>query len=248
MEKEDFELMMNKYIKTSGHKKLKNYVREIFESNYFQDFVKTIRKKYKIPPNGFDSENDQVFPPKLWKLSNNTKQRTLFNNEIKKICKRYGIHILDGLGIFEDYIFYNETDFAVDFDSHGLCITSDIPEEKEEPWSKDVREFNDLLYPIAIRISPNASLRDILDYIKTTYNYQISYLQKKYKNNNIKLGKFRKRKVSIQKRNDFIYQNQNLPKQEIMRLVTNKFGSENSIDYGYIGKIISQENKRRKEL
>ena len=181
-------------------------------------------------------------------MRDSKEERTAFNEAIKKVCKKYKIHFLDGLGIFENYIFYNETDYAIDFGGYGMCLTVDIPQEKEEPWSKDAQEDDDLLYPIAVRISPHASLRDILDYIKTTYHYQIYFLQKKYKDKDIKLGKFKKRKTVIQERNEFIYKNRNLPRQEIMKLVTDKFGAKNTIDYGYIGKIISLEKKKRKEL
>lgn len=248
MNKEEFENILDKYAETSGHKKFKNYIREIFGSDYFQDFVKKIRPKYKIPPKGFGLENGHIFPPQLWELKDNKDKRTAFNKEIKQVCKKYKIHFLDGLGIFENYIFYNGTDYPIDSSGYGMCLTVDIPQEKEEPWSKDVQEDDDLLYPIAVRISPHASLRDILDYIKTTYHYQISFLQKKYKDKNIKLGKFKKRKTIIQERNEFIYQNRDLPRQEIMKLVTDKFGSKNTIDYGYIGKIISLEKRKRKEL
>lgn len=247
MNEEDFENILDKYANTSGHKKFRNYIREIFESDYFQDFVKKIRAKYKIPKDGFSYENHRVFPPEQWSLRN-TDDVNLFKKEVRAVCKKYQIHFLDGMGVFENYIFYNSTDYAIDFGGYGMCLTVDIPQEKEEPWSKDVQEDDDLLYPIAVRISPHASLRDILDYIKTTYHYQISFLQKKYKDKDIKLGKFKKRKTAIQERNDFIYQNRKLPRQEIMKLVTDKFGSKNTIDYGYIGKIISLEKKKRKEL
>lgn len=248
MKEKEFENILDKYANTSGHKKFRNYIREIFKSDYFQDFVKKIRPKYKIPAKGFSSENGQIFPPVAWELRDNSEETKSFREEIKRVCKKYKIHLLDGTDIFENYIFYNDTDYVIDFGGYGMFLTVDIPQEKEEPWSKDVKEDDDLLYPIAVRISPHASLRDILDYIKTTYPYQISFLQKKYKDKDIKLGKFKKRKSIIQERNEFIYQNRDLPRQEIMKLVTDKFGSKNIVDYGYIGKIISLEKKKRKEL
>ena len=240
--------MLEKYANTSGYKKFRNYIREIFESEYFQDFVIKIRKKYQIPEKGFGPENGYVFPPTIWILRDDRKKVDSFQEEINKVSRKYKIHFLDGLGIFENYIFYNDTDYPVDLGGYGLFLTSDILQEKEDPFSKETQEDDDLLYPIAVRISPHASLRDILDYVRSVYNYEIYPLQKKYKDKNIKLGKFKARKSAIQERNDFIYHNRNLHRKEIMRLVTDKFGSKNTIDYGYIGKIISLEKKKRKEL
>jgi len=240
--------MLERYANTSGYKKFRNYVREIFESEYFQDFVVRIRKKYQIPEKGFGPENGYVFPPEIWTLRDNKKERDSFQEEINEVSKKYKIHFLDGLGIFENYIFYNDTDYSIDLGGYGLFLTVDIPQQKEEPFSKEIQDDDDLLYPIGIHISPHASLRDILDYVKSTYKYEISFLQDKYKDKNIKLGKFKRRKSIIQERNDFIYQNRDLPRKDIMRLVTDKFGSKNIIDYGYIGKIISLEKKKRKEL
>lgn len=241
--------LFEKYQKSSGYKKFQNYIREIFESDHFQIFVKNIRDKYKIPESGFQfTPEERWIPPREWVFTHNTEVSGAFENEIKEFCAKYKIHFIDGIDIFENYIFYNSKDYSMDIGGFSVCIVSDIANEKVDPYAKDIQDADDASYPIAIRISPYASLRDILDFVKVSYKFPIKHLQEKYKDKAIKLGKFKKRKTVIQKRNEFIYQNRHLPRRQIARLVLEKFGSKNDIDYGYIGKIISLERKKRKEL
>ena len=63
----------------------------------------------------------------------------------------------------------------------------------------------------------------------------------------LKIGGAKTKKQRIRERNDFIYEHKHLPRKEIMHLLSEKYGPENTLDYAYIGKIISIENKRRKE-
>ena len=69
---------------------------------------------------------------------------------------------------------------------------------------------------------------------------------KQYLDQNVKIGKIKTKKESIQKRNQFIYENKHLPRRQIQKVV--KYSFNESLDYEYIGKIISDEKKRRKKL
>lgn len=100
-------------------------------------------------------------------------------------------------------------------------------------------------YPVVIKLHPNITQNDLIDYIKKNWSAIESYLCQ-YKEDECRLGKVRNRKASIKKRNDFIYKKRNLPREEIRKLVSNKFNE--SLDGGHIGKIISLENKKRKEV
>src|SRR3989344_8779676 len=115
----------------------------------------------------------------------------------------------------------------------------------EEVKNRIIWKEYDKLFPIAIRISPHASLRDISEYVRK-YSRIIKEKQEKYKEKKIKIGQVKLRNRTTQERNDFIYKNQNLPIKEISALVYKKF--KQNIDHGYIGKIISLEKKSRKEL
>lgn len=234
---------------SSGHKKFLNYLREIIESDYFQSFVIETRKKYYIPEKGFlIKEGHWTIPPEDWVGKNDSEIWEQYRKDIDKISDKYHLHHLDGMDIFDNYIFYTSMDFPFSPNSFNVCMVSDLVEEKKEPFEKETQNDDDKLYPIAIRISPYASLRDILDFIRRGYKYEISQLQNKYKEDKVRLGKFKAKKIIIQERNKFIYQNKHLPRRKIMSLIADKFGGENTIDYGYIGKIISNEIKKRKKL
>ena len=103
------------------------------------------------------------------------------------------------------------------------------------------------MFPVDIRISPYASERDILDYIKKMYSFFIKPIQERYKEKT-NLGKVKNKKEIIQLRNDLIYKNRHLKLKEIMALIGEEFGNSAIIDCGYIGKIISLEKKKRKDV
>lgn len=246
MNEEEGEKYLLRLRNSQGNQKMRNYVTEIFSSGSFQEITKTIRNKYSIPEKGFKiNEDNYTLPPKNWNQKKDIQLEKEFDKEIKEISKKYNIHFLDGMHIFEKYIFYNSTEYVDDNNGLGMCMIDDVILRKEEPWMKEIEEQDDLLYPVSIRVSPYASLRDILDYIQRIYKYDISHIQNKYKRDNIRLGKVRKKNDFIRKRNDFIYKNKSLPRKEIMKLLGAEFGVDKIIDVGLIGKIISEEKKIR---
>lgn len=248
MNKPDWEKWIEAIENSSGHKKVLAYINEIFKSDYFLDTVNKIRTDYGIPKNGFKSKTHRYFPPKQWIGCTDTVLAKDYRQEIHKLAQRYNLHFLDASDAFDNFIFYNATDFPFSADAFNLCMTSDVVAEKLDPFTKEVRDDDDRLYPIALKISPYASLRDIIDYIKRVYKYEILFLQNKYKDENIKINKFKKKKTTISERNDFIYKNRSLPKKKLQKILAEKFGADNLIDHGYIAKIISLETKKRKKL
>jgi hypothetical protein len=100
-------------------------------------------------------------------------------------------------------------------------------------------------YPIVIKLYPNITQNDLIDYIKKNWSTVESYLYR-YKEDECRLGKVRNRNASIKKRNDFIYNNSNLPIKDIRKLVADQF--DEFLDDGHIGKIISLEITKRKEV
>lgn len=241
MKQEDPDKYFEKVARGQGHQKILNYFREIIDRQDFQEFLKKAKHKYKIPQAGFvDSAELYIFPPKEWELKNDEIMIKKLENEIEKICKKYHLHSLDDSTV-KTYLFYNKIDFPVP-EMSNLCLVADLVRSKREPLSRKIDESDDLLFPIAIRVSPYASERDIIDYIRTTYKGAISRLQKRYQTNGVTIGKFKKRKANIMERNDFIYRNRDLSSNEIAGLLA-KQGI--FIDVGHILKIISLEKKRR---
>ena len=127
-----------------------------------------------------------------------------------------------------------------------MFIVSDLAQEEWDPFSIEYRENMRKLYPIAIRIRPEATKRDILDYINKMYKFEIKQLQQRYKEKSSKMGLVKKKNPIKQERDELIYQNRNLSKKEIAKLVSEEY--KEYLDVGLIGKIISIQKKKRKEV
>lgn len=211
---------------TQGSKKLWNYFLDLTKNPKFIKDIEEIREKYINV-----SKDKEIIQP-------------YFLREAEDIALKYG---LDAILWYEDIAMYIQ-DGTLNQPHVSMCLISDILEEKQDPYSDSTLEIWDTAYPISLRISPYASKRDVLDYVSRMYNIYIKPLQKKYKKDEIKIGKAKNKKESIQKRNEFIYENRHLSRKEIMHLIGDKFGANAIIDYGYIGKIISLENKKRKNV
>ena len=123
------------------------------------------------------------------------------------------------------------------------------PLDREETTDEETRqaELNESLhkslkntsekYPIAIYINPNSSQRQIVDFISTYWDW----IQKQRNGDLKNFTKVRSRNKQV--RNDFVYKNRHLPIKKITKLVQENFGE--FLDEGNIGKIISQETKKR---
>ncbi len=255
---------------TQGFRKLWNYFLDIVKSNYFQNKIINIRKRYKIPEKGFNTEKTyyavkdglmekdykknaiKINEYDIWQgedIKRTEMAEKVIANETDKICKKYGLHYLDWGEVIEQYVYFNklpkDNPQFPHSNSYNLCAITDLAELAEEPFGKQLTRADNDIFPIAIRLSPYATERDIIDYVKKM-SPQIKKYQKQYIKPDIKIGKIKKKKPAIQERNDFIYNNKKLSLNETKELVEKKFGE--SLDYEYIGKIRSEETKRRKEV
>ncbi|MBI4086442.1 hypothetical protein HY416_00455 [Candidatus Kaiserbacteria bacterium] len=98
-------------------------------------------------------------------------------------------------------------------------------------------------HPVVLYINPEVSQRQIQDFLAKNWA-EIEQYRKDVKS---PITGPRKKNKRTQERNDFIYEHRQLPRKEIMHLLYDKYGAELDIDYGYIGKIISLEKKRREK-
>jgi len=241
-----------------GFFKLKAYFEEIIKSENFQQKIQNLRDKYGIPKDGFvfDRKTHQYpIPPAKWIYKNDTTKITESETEIKTLATEYGLYTAEWQEIFWDYLFYNQTflDLHLFIYDYDLCLIDDAPEsiadlndpEYGHVW-KEIEEEELNGFPIVIKISPYATERDIIDFIKKNYKH-INLLQKKYQKPNIKIGKFKQKNELIQKRNDFIWEHRNLSRKKIMHLVNQKFKGR-TLGYADVEKIIILERKKRKEL
>lgn len=125
----------------------------------------------------------------------------------------------------------------------SLCGIEDFYYIKGLEKTSLIKRFK--FYPTIIKINSSASQRDIISFIKSNWNI-IKAHQKKNENFTQKIKSLRNKNIEKKKRNDFIYQNRHLPIKNIFKMVSDKFGEV--LDDGHIGKILSLEKKRRKEV
>lgn len=211
---------------TTGHNKLVNYLKEIIKEKPFKKEVEEIRKKYNI-----DLENSKNF--------NGTGD---LMDDIVLLLNKYHLEF-ECFDFMMFYVTHNE--FAEELVGNML-FTEDIVDTKDNLLGTG-NPTVEKLFPVVIRVSPYASERDIVDFVRKTYFDFIEPIQAKYRSKTT-LGKVKNKKVFIQERNEFIYQNKDLPRKKIMELITDKYGADKTVDYAYIGKIISLEKKKRKEV
>lgn len=263
-----------KALDTQGRRKMWNYFFEISQSTEFLKEVEKVRKSIEKPEREYYLKDDkdgniEIFFKKIRKkvtskeikkiVEQIKKDKKLSRNNLRKgiykICKKYYLHPLYWGPLIEDIIIKDKIPKMFDDFGFDLCLFLDQKEENEqyklnklEGEESDTLELDDQFFPLAIRISPYASKRDILNFVNKTYNSDIKFAQNHYLDEKIKIGKIKQRNSKIQNRNDFIYKNRTLPQKEIMKLVNKKFPNKKIYDYSYIGKIIYLEKKRRKEV
>jgi len=236
--------------KTKGRRKLYNYIREVFDTDSFQDFIKDVRLEYDIPKKGFRVGKSQMhIPPKEWKLSKERdyrRIRMLYMDKIKPASEKYHLNYhIEGGDIIAHYLFYNSHSKVFG----NFCTVVDVIERGKENIPKELEmKLLDSSFPVSVRISPYASLNDILDYVTKMYSYRIFPIQNKYKNKNIKIASFKRKDPRIITRNKFILKHADLPSKEIVKLIMKKFGPESAIDCAYISKIISLKKGTGKKL
>ncbi|KND47468.1 MAG: hypothetical protein AB199_03500 [Parcubacteria bacterium C7867-004] len=234
--------IQNSLSKTSGYKKLFNYFEEVLNTEKFSTSIISLRKKYGLSEQGIRGSDDfmDLFP----KLTDELERNKLFQEDLYTLLLEYGLDPLMWSTELTEYIVADE--FSAE-PYVALCNVWDYKKfvlRNEEIFSTRINDKD--IYPVVLGISPFASERDIIDHIKHTYTEVIKPLQEKYKRQELKIGSVKRKKPKIKERNEFIYYNKDLPRREIMGLVSDKFGEH--LDYGHIGKIISLMEKKRKEL
>ena len=125
----------------------------------------------------------------------------------------------------------------------SLCGIDNFYNIKNLKKSSLIKRFK--FYPSIIKINPSVSQRDLISFIKSNWDI-IKENQKKSENFTQKIKSLRNKDIKKKERNNFIYQNRHLPIKKIFKMVSDEFGE--ILDDGHIGKIISLEKKRRKEV
>ncbi len=235
------------FYKTQGFKKLWRLVQDLVQKESFQKSILKLRKEYHIPANGFEiTENPSTHPPSEWEYSNpfgvKMKELGSIRKKLINLFVDYSLLPQDWVSVFEQYLFYNKLYLPVSPNSHDLCFVSDSLTKKDST-GKDISKAEISTYPVTLHISPDASKRDILDYVKKIFKTEIEPMQNTYKKKNSSAINSRKRNPVIQQRKEFIYQNQDWSLKDIQKGLEKETGE--IIDIGLVGKIKSLENKKR---
>lgn len=229
---------------TQGQTKMLNYFNEALKSDLFAE----LRKKYNIPSNGFEKPDGVETLPNKWAYKNDEGKIREIENDVDKLCRRYYYR--------KKARFDNQ--FNVDF--HHAVLMALFYGRDAFPYQDDVCKIRDLtvypdnprlkpqkfVHPVAITIASYASERDVIDFIKKNFTKRIKPILDFHIDPSVKIGKFKTKKASIEERNQFIYDNKELPHEKIQSEVKKRFGKY--LEYTYIAKIISIEKKRRKEV
>lgn len=246
---------MAKAIKTraqsQGLTKLVSSFNALVRTQSFKNEVISLRKKYHIPLEGFllkeainspVSMEGSLMEPKEWVYAGKPEYRHKIREDAEKILNPRGFFGLHWHLCFKAYLLY-DLNFANNEPviESSLCKVTDVEEDETMRHYIEVEgRFNE--FPVAIQISPYATTRDIIDFIRKNKN-QIQYIQSRFQNPISNIKKIRTKNPLKQARNDFIYKNRNLRHKQIIALLPKELNF--GVDEGSIGKIISIERKRR---
>ncbi|MCW9054638.1 MAG: hypothetical protein OQJ98_01485 [Candidatus Pacebacteria bacterium] len=243
----------NKKALLQAQEKMYLYLTSLASDQSFLARVTEIRERYGIPEGGFESDLKDEF-----EFINSLPKgnEADFQKEIYDLAESFNAS-LAWLTNIRDYVLYNDFFFTkvsplVEMvDVLGLTdeiveMDVDLYEEYEVDENAVVRRvLNNLTnsYPLAIFVSPYATGRDIIDFIKKNKT-SIETLQNKHCDSDVRIGKVRKRKANVQERDLFICNNKHLSAKVLMSKVNEKFGTQ--LDYDYINKIIAKKCPRGK--
>ncbi len=230
-------------------KRLKAFWDYVLELDGFSDHIEQVRERYKIPKNGYKANSDDLFAvsppiPKKW----NGDESLLCNlvNEMQGLAM---IHYLGPLANWKDallwLVFYGLVPIS---DEMGLCAIEDIGFSRRNRGEKNAHQraqFTDRSHPVAIRISPYASERDIIDFVKYHYKRHVEPIQRQHRTKQSKIMQVRSKSDTRKAIVDYIYENRSKTANKLLSDISEKWGRIYSMER--IDKIRHRERKRRQD-
>lgn len=243
------------------------FFEEFVRKEEVKKFIKEYRKHLNLPESGIEmtAEDEKelnegmlpmfYIPDRAKKLFPEIDRKKPFRviNTCNAFISQEGVDSVYIESLLRMYLFFNKVipEVAGMFSLwNDLLRMEHLPSELADYGNEDpklLRMVYDRFerignkYPIALYINPDASQRQIQDFLSNNWNFIEMYRSQK----DDKPPKLRKKSKRTQERNDFIYENRHLPRRKIMEMLYDKNDKDFEIDYGYIGKIISLEKKRR---
>lgn len=191
-----------------------------------------------------------------------TKNVDTLKEEVLKISKELlpaqseYFELLIRFFVLYNEFYYDELDNYLSNSMTNVCKLEDAEMEFDNysldgDSPSDIKSHNAMLenklkkYPVVLRIHPDASQGDVIDYLRKQW-WEIAKLQSKYRIKN-KTSSFRfekSSKIKNQDRNNFIFEHRHLKSKEIARLTNERFNTD-SVGYELVNTIIYQEKKKR---
>ena len=222
---------------TKGNIRLNNYFNQLIGNSEFNEVISAVRR-YQL---------DQ---------STKIKDNIRFSKVIRNVCRYFELDEVFWFDDIKNYVL--KAKVPIQKNTSTSCVVFDRLEIGEDEYDEeDLDGLEDKFaepkelesysysYPVVLRISPYAKKKEIIDYIRKTYEFYIEPIQASYKKNNlpIKIETIRGRNPKIQQRNKFINDFREQPLKKIKKFVEINFGE--LLTVGHIGKIISLEKKKR---
>lgn len=232
--------MTDKHHATQAFQKVAQYFEfKVVKQESFQKAIQQIRERFNISANldEFGIHTEDIESARRIKFYPNEQEMDRFHQErerrtseiseeVEKLRAKYKLP-KESRRLISYYLFYNKIEHQSELEN-SLCVAEKGDEE----------------FPVVIKISPYCTKRDILDFVKKTFSTQIQPWLGNSKDENSQLGKVRKRKH--EKRNAYIYKMH--LEGHSLKEINEALPLEETLDDGLIAKIISLEEKERKEM
>jgi len=234
-----------KAVATNAQVKMFAYLCSLARDREFLNEVSEIRKKFSLPSNGFeeDIKDEFAFIEALPVYTDERGNETDFQKEVYDLASRLYLSV-PWLNAVTSYVLYDDF-FATKTPPFIQMMALDeiIDEQAEREEGDDVWSSITDAFPIALFISPYATGRDIIDYVKKRYKQEIEPAQSKHREEGVRIGRVRRRNADVAERDEFICKHKDLSASKLAHLVHEKYGGK-LLGYTYISKIIAKKCKR----
>jgi hypothetical protein len=231
---------MHEYADSKIEAKTRTYLRQLLTTQKFKTVVKSIRERHSVPASGFDIRifDELVVAEVFPRIPSAVVDVKEFSDSINRLLLRYGFSKA-WFTFFSDLILF---DWIGDVANLRQILLMNLGGTNRNR-ARDIEALDEHLLsnPIVVLIPPFASQRDINDFISLNWE-QIEKIQNQYGKKDAEITKMRRKSSRVELRNQFIYENRELPKRELMKKVTDQFGDV--LDYSYLGKIIASQVRK----
>lgn len=260
---------MTTYIpkKTQGETKMERYIQDLIRNKEFRRKIKRIRKLSRTPTGMYDTwtakerlEHDRINDElsEIISLYEQLRKRCkkIMNDRNWKIKKgisetylidgdqiNYALHLMASQQKQEPFFLPLQ-----DWENMDMCKIFDFADDELNPMNKgeEIIYLNPQkqlflnAYPVGVCIHPQASKRDVLDFIEKRWEW--------IENNYLRMSADKKLKYGKRKYNqemlDFLWKNRGLPPKVLKRKLDEQY-PKNGLVYYEIAKIIQLEKKKR---